>query len=114
MGRQGRPGRIHPISPEWQQAWNLAIRGARCPGLETDQCVIDVLREDSAGNLRGHVIREIASAFAPIAPVPCVNSNGRERVGLQDGLVVQVHEDIVESLHEGVIPGLVEGFRHYW
>ena len=111
MGRQGRPGRIHPISPEWQHAWSLAIRGAWCPGLETDQCVIDVLREDSAGNLRGHAIRKIASTFAPVTPISCVNSDGRERVGLQDGLVVQVHEDIVESLHEG---GLVEGFRHYW
>ena len=82
--------------------------------METDQRVIDVLREDCAGDLRGHAIGKIASTFAPVAPVPCVNGDGCERVGLQDGLVVQVHEDIVESLHEGVIPGLVEGFRHYW
>jgi hypothetical protein len=82
--------------------------------LETDQCVIDVLREDSAGNLRGHAIRKIASTFASVTPISCVNSDGRERVGLQDGLVVQVHEDIVESLHEGVVPELVEAFRHDW
>ena len=114
MGRQGRPGRIHPIAPEWQQTWNVTTRGAWCSGLETDERVIDVLREDCAGHLQGHANGKIASTLAPVAPISCVNSDGRERVGLQEGLVVQVHEDIVDNLHEGVIPGLVEAFRHYW